>query len=33
MNKLDIIIISYSHQSYAYLIDTILTPNLNILKS
>ncbi len=33
MNKLEIIIISYSHQSYANLIDTILTPNLDIPKS
>ncbi len=33
MNKLEIVIvISYSHQSYAYLIDTILTPNLDIPK-
>ena len=34
MNKLEqLIIISYSHQSYANLIDTILTPNLDIPKS
>ncbi len=33
MNKLEIIIISYSHQSYANLIDTILTPNLDSPKS
>ncbi len=34
MNKLEILtIISYSHQSYANLIDTILTPNLDIPKS
>ncbi len=33
MNKLEMIIISHSHQSYANLIDTILTLNLDIPKS
>jgi hypothetical protein len=33
MNKLELVlVISYSHQSYANLIDTILTPNLDIPK-
>ncbi len=33
MNKLEIIVIPCSHQSYANLIDTILTPNLDIPES
>jgi hypothetical protein len=34
MNKLEIVmVVSYSCQSYANLIDTIITPNLDIPKS